>query len=82
MDKHKLRAFLGIRDWLYFEMSCNPQLEPIALCRVDAATSDLEYLDNDLDEWTCVADGKALNPGNGYPFANRWLIDMLESFYG
>jgi hypothetical protein len=82
MDKHNLRAFLGIREWLYFEMSCNPPAEPITLCRVDTATGDLDYLHHSLDEWTRVANGIALNPGNGYPFVNQWLIDMLESFYG
>jgi hypothetical protein len=76
-----LRAFLGVRNWLYFEMSCNPLNEPIALCRVDAVTSDVEYRHNESDEWTRVVNGDRLKINND-TLKNQWLIGMLEAFYG
>jgi hypothetical protein len=82
MDKHNLRAFLRIREWLYFEMTCNPLNEPIALCRVDAVTSDIEYRHYESDEWMHVADGEILKIKHTDTLENQWLIGMLEELYG
>jgi hypothetical protein len=82
MDKHKLRAFLGIREWLYFEISNYLPVEPMTLCRVDAVNGDFEYWRRNFNKWTRVASGKTLNLENGDPFGNKWIVELLEAFYG
>jgi hypothetical protein len=29
-----------------------------------------------------VASGKTLNLENGDPFGNKWIVELLEAFYG